>query len=127
MSISVRELTTYDISADGKSVVLKFLDGDGNTRALSFNIAELGNLVVTLPALIEAALRRQCSDMSLRFAYPMEDWSIEQASDPKSVILTLRTTDGFGVSYSMPKGRAEELGKGLAAAEKAPVEAILMH
>lgn len=126
MEISVRELTTYVISADGKSVVLKLLDGDGNTRALSFNIADLGNLVVTLPALIEAALRRQYRDMSLRFTYPMENWSIEQASDPKSVIVTLCTTDGFGVSYAMSKGKAEELGKSLVAA-KVPLDAVLVH
>lgn len=126
MDISVCELTTYEISADGKSVLLNVLDEHGNTRALAFKIPELGNLVVTLPALIEAALRRQIRDASFRFTFPMGSWSIEQAADPTSVIVTLRTRDGFGVSYSMSTRMAEEFGDSLAAVET-PASVVLAH
>lgn len=126
MDISVCALTTYEISADGKSVLLKVLDEHGQTRALAFKIAELGNLVVTLPALIEAALRRQIRDASFRFTFPMGSWSIEQAADPASVIVTLRTRDGFGVSYSMSTTMAEEFGDSLAAVETPP-SVVLAH
>ena len=126
MDISVSELTTYEVSADGKSVTLKVLDENGDIRALSFQIPELGSLVVTLPALIEAALRRQIRDASFRFTFPMGSWSIEQAADPSSVIVTLRTRDGFEVSYSMSSRMAEEFGGSLAAAEMPP-RPVLTH
>ena len=113
MDVDVRELTTYQISDDGQSVVLKLVDDAGNPASLRFKISELGNLVMTLPSLIEVALRRQYRDTSLRFAYPMGSWSIEEASDPASLIVTLRTKDGFGVSFSMPRGHAEELGNSM--------------
>lgn len=113
MDIDVREMTTFHISEDGKSVVLKLTDHAGNPTSLKFQIADLGNLVMTLPGLIEAALRRQYRDTALRFAYPMGSWSIEQASDAASLIVTLRTKDGFGVSFSMARRNAEELANSM--------------
>ena len=126
MDIDVRELTTYHISDDGKSVVLKLVDEAGRPTSLSFQIAELGNLVMTLPSLIEAALRRQFRDTSLRYAYPIGSWSIEEASDPTSLIVTLRTKDGFGVSFSMARGKAEELGDSMSKGGTSP-SAIVAH
>jgi hypothetical protein len=71
-------------------------------------------LVMTLPSLIDAAIRRQYGDSSFRFTYPMESWVVEQAIDPALVSLTLRTTDGFGVSFSMPRSKAEEMADSIA-------------
>jgi hypothetical protein len=127
MEIDVKELTTYDICEDGKSVVLKLADADGNATALTFKIAELGNLVMTLPSLIEAALQRQFLDTSLRFAYPIGSWSVEQASDPASVIVTLRTQDGFGVSFSMAKSKADELGNAMSRGSSLATSPLLAH
>jgi hypothetical protein len=126
MDISVSELTTYQISADGKSVALKVMGDRGDAHELSFKLPELGSLVITLPALIETALRRQLRDASFRFTYPMGSWSIEQASDPTAVIVTLRTKDGFGVSFTMAKRKAEDLGSSLFAIDTAQ-RAILTH
>lgn len=126
MEIDVKELTTYDICEDGKAVVLKLVDANGNASALTFQIAELGNLVMTLPSLIEAALQRQFRDTSLRFAYPIGSWSVEQASDPASMIVTLRTKDGFGVSFSMARNKADELGNAMSGASLA-TSPVLAH
>jgi hypothetical protein len=126
MAISVRELTSYQIGADGKSVELRMKDDTGREHELSFKLAELGNLVLTLPGLIEAALRRQIRDTSFRFTYPMGTWSIEQASDPSKVIVTLRTDDGFGVSFSMASSKAQDLGSALRDVETARMP-VLAH
>ena len=99
IDVKVKELTTYDIGDDGKSVTLRLTDVDGTRVSLSFQIPDLGNLAMTLPSLIEAALRRQYRDGSFRFAYPTDTWSVEEASDPSRLILTLRTSDGFACEF----------------------------
>ncbi|MBS0235638.1 MAG: hypothetical protein JSR99_19395 [Proteobacteria bacterium] len=71
-------------------------------------------LAMTLPNLIDAAIGRQCRDSSCRFTYPLDSWLIEQAVDPSLVILTLRTTDGFGVSFSISRGKAQEISESIA-------------
>lgn len=110
MDIDVKALTTYRISEDGESASLRIVDAAGEERALRFGIDDLGNLLMTLPALIETALQRRYRDAAFRFAYPIGSWSIEEAADPGSLIVTLRTRDGFGVSFSMGRGNAEKLG-----------------
>lgn len=114
MEIDVKELTTYRISEDGESVALRVRDETGVETQLSFPIEQLGNLVMTLPGVIEAALQRQYRDASFRYAYPVGSWSVEGTVDPGGVIVTLRTTDGFGVSFSMGRGNAEKLGHSMA-------------
>jgi hypothetical protein len=113
MDIDVKALTTYAISEDGESVALKLQDATGAEQSLRFPLSELGNLVMTLPGLIESALRRQYCDASFRFAYPVGSWSVEEA-EAGVLILTLRTVDGFGVSFSMARGNAERLGNSIA-------------
>lgn len=125
MTRVVKELTTYKISEDGQSVTLKMLDEVGTESALSFGIGELGNLVMTLPGLIETALQRQLRDGSFRFAYPVGSWAIEESTDPSSLIVTLRTKDGFGVSFSMPRGNAMKLAHSLSEVEHKP--ALVAH
>lgn len=114
MEIDVKELTTYRISEDGETVAVRLKDGAGIETSLSFPVAALGNLVMTLPGVIEAALQRQFRDAAFRYAYPVRSWSVEEAADPGAVIVTLRTVDGFGVSFSMGRGNAEKLGYSMA-------------
>lgn len=113
MDIDVKALTTYAISENGESVALNLRDVSGTEQSLRFPLSELGNLVMTLPGLIESALRRQYRDASFRFAYPVGSWSVEEA-EAGALILTLRTVDGFGVSFSMARGNAERLGSSIA-------------
>jgi hypothetical protein len=114
MTINVKELTTYDIGGDGKTVDLNLVDEAGNATRLQFQLPDLGNLLMTLPSLIEAALRRQHRDGSYRFAHPVGGWSIEESNDPASVIVSLRTNDGFGVNFSLRRTDAEKLSDALA-------------
>lgn len=111
--ISVGELTTFEIAEDGRSVVLCLTDEHGKQVSLTFGIPELGMLAMTLPTLIESALRRLYRDGSFRYTYPMGDWTVEQSTNLSSLILTLKTADGFGVSYSIPRDKAKQLGSSL--------------
>lgn len=126
MTIHVKEMTTYSISDDGQTVTLRPEDAAGNPTSLQFRIPDLGNLAMALPSLIEAALRRQLRDVSFRYAFPMGSWSVEQSADPASLIVTLRTKDGFGVSFSMPRNNALQLAHSLSEIDLSPA-AMLTH
>lgn len=116
MNIEVQALTTYKVGADGQSVDLGVRDSSGGAATLRMKISELGNLVITLPRIIEAALRRQYRDTSLRYTFPLRAWQVEPASDPAHLIVTLRTEDGFGVSFSVPRQRAPQLAQTISSA-----------
>ncbi len=82
MEVKVKKMTTYEISDDGEAVTLNFVDEADRPASLRLQIPDLGNLSMTLPSLIEAALRRRHREGACRYAYPMGSWSIEQAIDP---------------------------------------------
>ena len=68
---------------------------------------------MTLPELINQALRSRFNDQSLRYAYPLASWTVEQSSDPQTIMVTLKTVDGFTVCFSMEGELQSELGEAL--------------
>jgi hypothetical protein len=70
---------------------------------------------MTLPSLIDKALQTRFGDQSLRYAYPLESWVVEQSSDPREVMVTLRTVDGFSVCFSIPRQQQSARGEALVA------------
>ena len=70
---------------------------------------------MTLPGLINRALQTKFGDNSLRYAYPLQSWQVEQSSDPAQGMVTLQTTDGFSVCFSIPREQQSELGEALVA------------
>lgn len=124
MRIDVQALAEFDIEADGRSVTLEVVDAMGSPVKLNLRVDQLGQLAMTFPSLIDAALRNQYGDSSFRFTYPLESWMVEQTIDPSLVILTMRTTDGFGVSFSMPQNKAEEMADSIAVGVQHELELI---
>jgi hypothetical protein len=124
MRIDVQALAEFNVEPDGRSVTLQVVDAMGSPIKLNLQVDQLGQLAMTLPSLIEVAIRRQYGDSSCRFTYPMESWMVEQAIDPSLVILTMRTTDGFGVSFSMPRSKAEEMADSIAVGVQHELELI---
>jgi hypothetical protein len=112
--IESQALTTCEVAADGKTVLLGFLDSAGRPHALRLSVNQVGALAMTIPALLEKALRTRYADHSLRYAYPLASWAVEHSSDPATGIVTLSTVDGFRICFSMPRRRQDELGKALA-------------
>jgi hypothetical protein len=124
MDLESRELTTCKVAADGQSVSLRFVDASGQPAAVSFPIEQVGALAMTLPALIEKALRKRYRDDSLRYVFPLGSWSCEPATDAASSIVTLRTVDGFSVCFSVPQRQLAEFGEALTAAPARPEIAL---
>jgi hypothetical protein len=114
MQIDTQALTTCEVAADG-AVSLGFVDSDGNPATLRLSLNQVGTLVMTLPGLLDKALQRRFGDGSLRYAYPLDSWMIEQSSDPGVRMMTLRTADGFSVCFSVVREQQNLLGEAIAA------------
>ena len=115
MKIDSQALTTCEVAADGDAISLGFVDFTGNPATVRLSLNQVGALAMTLPGLIDKALQRRFGDQSLRYAYPLASWLVEQSSDPTQTMVTLRTVDGFSVCFSIPHQQQSELGKALVA------------
>jgi hypothetical protein len=115
MVSETQALTTCEVAADGGVVSLGFVDASGNPATIRLSLNQVGALAMTLPGLIDKALQTRFGDQSLRYAYPLASWAIEQSTDPSQGMMTLRTVDGFSVCFSIPRRQQSELGEALAA------------
>jgi hypothetical protein len=113
MDIESRELTTCDVTRDGEVVRLKFIDTAGNAVVLSLPFAQAGALTMTLPHLLTKALKARFGNEGSRFVYPLGAWFLEGVADGRTVIVTLRTTDGFEVSFAAPLDHCRSLASDL--------------
>jgi hypothetical protein len=121
MKIETQALTTCEVAADGGAISLGFVDATGNPATIRLSLNQVGALAMTLPGLIDKALQTRYGDQSLRYAYPLESWIVEQSSDPTQGMITLRTVDGFSVCFSLPRQQQSELGEALVAERVANV------
>ena len=115
MDVNTQSLTSCEVAADGCAVSLGFIDGSGKPQTIRLSLNQVGALAMTLPGLIGKALQTRFGDETLRYAYPLESWVVEQSSDPTQGMVTFRTTDGFSVCFSIPRQQQNELGEALAA------------
>ena len=106
------EFTECEVAADG-SVTLGFVDFDGNKAAVRLTVNQVGALAMTLPEAIAKALRNRYGNQTLRYAYPLTSWTVEQSTDPKTAMMTLGTVDGFNVCFSMGREIQAQLGQAL--------------
>jgi hypothetical protein len=115
MEIDTLALTNCEVAADGGAVSLGFADSQGWPATIRLSLNQVGALAMTLPGLIDKALQTRFGDQSLRYAYPLASWVVEQSSDPTQGMVTLRTVDGFSVCFSIPREQQSELGEALVA------------
>ena len=115
MQIETQELTTCEVAPDGGAISLGFVDSSGRPATIRLSLNQVGALAMTLPGLIDKALQTRYGDHSLRYAYPLASWMVEQSTDPTQGMVTLRTVDGFSVCFSIPRQQQSELGEALVA------------
>jgi hypothetical protein len=97
----VEKPTTVDVSPDGTDFCMNFLCRDGDEVSLSLPTECLNWLAIIIPQLNRQALRARYHDNSLRLVYPTDNVRIERSSDPKAVIATLTTQEGYEVSFRL--------------------------
>jgi len=108
MEIDTQALTTCEVAPDGEAISLGFVDSAGRAATIRLSLNQVGALAMTLPGLIDKALQTRFGDQSLRYAYPLESWMVEQSTDPTQGMVTLRTVDGFSVCFSIPRQQQSE-------------------
>jgi hypothetical protein len=113
MEIDSHALTTCEVAKDGGVISLGLVDTTGNPATIRLCLNQVSALVMTLPGLIDRALQTRFGYQSLRYAYPLASWILEQSSDPTQNMVTLRTVDGFNVCFSIPRQQQIELGEAL--------------
>ena len=124
MEIESKALTSCEIAPDGNAISFGFVDTGGQPATLRLSLTQVGALAMTLPGLIDKALQTRFGDQSLRYAYPLASWEVEQSTDPTQGMMTLRTADGFSVCFSIPRAQQSELGEALVAE---PVSKVTMR
>ena len=118
MQISAEALTTCEVAADGGAISLGVVDSEGKPTTIRLSLKQVGALVMTLPGLLEKALQAHYGDQSLRYAYPLASWMVEQSTDATQRIVTLQTEDGFSVCFAVPREQQSPLGEALMAPTK---------
>jgi len=109
--IRARQLTTFSVAPDGRSVAIGVADEEGQSAALTLPAECLKSLILTLPDMMRRALRLQHGDPSLRLVYPLASWEVERSTQPEIRIVTLRTSDGFHVSFGITPKELREMGE----------------
>jgi hypothetical protein len=126
MEIDAQALTTCGVADDGGAISLGFVDAAGNPATIRLDLKQVGALVMTLPTLLQKALQTRYGDESLRYAYPLASWVVEQSTDQTQRMVTLQTADGFSVCFAIPREQQNELGEALMAQSR-PAAALRMN
>jgi hypothetical protein len=108
--IDASHLTGFELAKDGSCFALQGVDGNGADWSLHLPSNCLQQLILTLPNLALKAMRAQHNDDTLRIVYPAHTCTVELASDQRTFILTLRTEDGFHVSFGLSAEQCETIG-----------------
>ena len=106
--IGVQALTTCGIAADGRYVRIDFKDIHGCPTSLRLPTDSAQQLIMTLPELVSRALKAELSDDSVRAVFAFGGWRLESATS-KGYILTMRTPDGFAVSFAVSANDLREM------------------
>jgi hypothetical protein len=103
-------LTTCQVAADGGGVALELIDGSGAVVTVELPFDQAEAIVMTLPTFLTQALRQQTGNDDARYVFGLGEWSLENAKGQACLIATLKTTDGFEVSFGIPFDACRSLG-----------------
>ncbi len=110
MKIRSSRLTTCRVATDGRNVDLEFIDCSGATVTVELPFDQAEAMVMTLPSLLAHALRMQTGDDEARYVFGLREWSVESTKGQACLIATLKTMDGFEVSFGIPYEACRSLG-----------------
>ena len=114
IQIDGAELTTYDVDTNGEFARLHLKDRSGQACTLVLPTESLTQLLMSLPGMVQKALRNRHGDDSLRLAHPLEGYNVEvgetSTTGDRQYILTLSTSGGFAVSFSGSSSDMASLG-----------------
>lgn len=92
--VAATTVTEMQVSSDGETVRLRFVDAAGQAGSLALPVGGLATLLARLLRLATEALRLKHRDPSLRIACPLARFRLESAAGSSSLLLTLAACDG---------------------------------
>jgi hypothetical protein len=110
VKIHSERLTTCRVAPDGSSIGLDFVDRSGAAVTVELPIEQAEAMVMTLPHLLACAVKRRTGNDEARYVFSLDEWSLESARNQACVIATLKTADGFEVSFAIPFEACQSLG-----------------
>jgi hypothetical protein len=114
---TVTALTTFDVDPEGHFARLHVRDQSGLPATLKLPTACLTQLLMTLPTMVQMALKNLHGDDSLRLVHSLDHYSLElgqpDGSGNPQFILTLQTGTEFRVSFSIPEALLSEIGQAI--------------
>ena len=117
MEIDTQALTTCEVAADGGAISLGFVDSTGTPATIRLSLNQVGALAMTLPSLLDKALQTRFGDQSLRYAYPLASWVVEQSTDPTQGV---RKVEAFPATHwkRFPSSGASSVSPGAASSTR---------
>jgi hypothetical protein len=109
--IEITGLARFETGENGASISLIAEDASGRSVRLTFPTEVLSSLIMTLPQMLTAAIQRRRNDPSARLVYPLAESRTELSTDLSTRILTLKTPDGFTVSFAVSDDQFRELAQ----------------
>jgi hypothetical protein len=115
-----KALTNVDLASDGSCVRFNLTDANDRAAALELPLECINQMLMTLPHVINQALRSRHQDRSFRLVFPLGNWRLERISGDRRLILTLATDDGFEVSFAVEVVEIERMQETVNAASAGP-------
>jgi hypothetical protein len=109
--IDIKGFARFETGEDGASISLIAEDVSGRSIRLTFPTDVLSSLIMTLPQMVTAAVQRRRNDPSARLVYQLAESRTELSTDLSTRILTLKTPDGFTVSFAVSDEQFRELAR----------------
>jgi hypothetical protein len=106
-------LTTWRVLTGGTRIALDFVAADGENHSIVLSVDALSGLMMTLPLMLQTALDERFPNGAFRIVQQLAGWQLEQQAATDGLILKLRTTDGFEVSFALATEHAGCLGVAL--------------
>jgi hypothetical protein len=111
--LEAARLTSFEVEPDGKRIRLNLQDADGKEGSFILPAECLNQLLMTLPEMARQALQAQTRNTALRLVFPTRSWTLERADVAGKAILTVRTDDGFEVSFAFDEPHIANLGEAI--------------
>jgi hypothetical protein len=77
---------------------------------LGASVEQAEAIVMTLPHLLARATKLRTGSEHARYVFGLDEWSIERVDNDNCLIATLKTTDGFELSFGIPFEACSSLG-----------------
>jgi len=118
--INATALTTLTVAPDGSIVSINVVDEEGAPASLILPLDALRSLIMSLPPLMQQALRLRYRDPSLRLVYPLGTWRLESGTEAGKLLLALATVDGFEVTFSIGEAELKRISDAAAQVRRPP-------